>query len=102
VYKGFGVAGLAFDWVKERGGDDVLPRMEFYPDSRLLKINGCPNEEDCGLYDYEMIDGKGLKLLRVELVPIESQHPQLPYRAKRIVSIGSKSGTILQHAQTPG
>jgi hypothetical protein len=75
VYDGFGVAGLAFDWVKERGGDDVIPRMEFYPDSRLLKINGCPNEEDCGLYDYEMIDGTGLKLLRVELVPIESQHP---------------------------
>ncbi len=78
VYEGFGVAGLPFSWVEEHGGDDVLPRMEFHPDSRLLKINACPNEEDCGLYDYEMIDGKGLKLLRVELLPKESQSPQLP------------------------
>jgi hypothetical protein len=78
VYEGFGVAGLPFDWVEEHGGDDVIPRMEFYAYSRLLKINACPNEENCGLYDYEMIDGKGLKLLRVELLPKESESPQRP------------------------
>ena len=78
VYDGFGVADLPFNWVEEHGGDDAIPRMEFYPDSRLLKINACPNEEDCGLYDYEMIDGNGLKRLRVELLPKESQSPQQP------------------------
>jgi len=50
--------------------------MEFYPNSRLLKINGCPNEENCGFYDYEMVNEKGLKLLRVELLPEVSQSPQ--------------------------
>lgn len=78
VYDGFGVAGLPFRWVEERGGDEAMPRMEFYPNSRLLKINACPNEEDCGLYDYEMVDGTGLKLLRVELLSKESQSPQVP------------------------
>jgi hypothetical protein len=66
VYDGFGVAGLPFSWLEEYGGDDTFPRMEFYPNSRLLKINACPNEENCGFYDYEMVDGKGLKLLRIE------------------------------------
>lgn len=69
VYDGFGVAGLPFGWLEEYGGDDAFPRMEFYANSRLLKINACPNEENCGLYDYEMIDGKGLELLRVDLLP---------------------------------
>jgi hypothetical protein len=78
VYDGFGIAGLPFRWVEERGGDEAIPRMEFYPNSHLLKINACPNEEDCGLYHYEMIDGKGLKLLRVDLLPKESQSPQVP------------------------
>jgi hypothetical protein len=78
VYDGFGVAGLPFRLVEERGGDEVIPRMEFYPNSRLLKISACPNEEDCGLYDDEMIDETGLKLLRVELLPKESQSPQVP------------------------
>ena len=50
--------------------------MEFHPDSRLVKFNGCPNETNCGLYDYEMIEGRGLKLLRKELLPAEFQfHP---------------------------
>lgn len=69
VSDGLGIGGLPFDWLEERGGDEAIPRMEFYPNSRLLKINACPNEENCGLYDYEMVDGKGLKLLRVELLP---------------------------------
>jgi hypothetical protein len=41
----------------------------------LLKINACPNEENCGLYDYEMIDGKGLKLIRKELLTKEAMLP---------------------------
>jgi hypothetical protein len=69
VYAGLGVAGLPFSWLEEYGGDDAIPRMEFYSNSRLLEINACPNEKDCGFYDYEMIDGKGLKLLRVEFIP---------------------------------
>jgi hypothetical protein len=44
-------------------------RVEFQPDSRLMKINGCPNERDCGFYDYLMVEGEGLKLLRKELLP---------------------------------
>lgn len=72
VYAGSGVAGLPPPWLEEHG-DDVIDRMEFYPNSRLLQVNGCPNEENCGLYDYEMIDGKGLKLVRVELLPKESR-----------------------------
>src|SRR5580698_10761332 len=37
VYDGFGIAGLPFRWVEERGGDEAIPRMEFYPNSHLLK-----------------------------------------------------------------
>lgn len=40
---------------------------------RLMKINGCPKDENCGFYDYEMVDGKGLKLIRKELLPKEFQ-----------------------------
>ena len=47
--------------------------MEFHPNSRLLKINACPNETNCGLYDYVMVEGKGLKLIRKELLPQEFQ-----------------------------
>ena len=47
--------------------------MEFHPNSRLLKINACPNEQNCGLYDYVMVERKGLKLLRKELLPDEFQ-----------------------------
>jgi hypothetical protein len=77
VYDGFGVAGLPFNWVQEHG-DEAIERMEFHPNSRLLKINACPNEENCGLYDYEMVEGRGLKLIRKELLPTESQSPSLP------------------------
>ena len=65
---GFNVAGLPWDWIEKHGGEDAVPRMEFHPNSRLLKINACPNEENCGLYDYVMVDGTGLKLLRKELL----------------------------------
>jgi hypothetical protein len=72
VYDGFGVAGLPFKWLEKHGGEE-MERMEFHPDSRLLKINACPNEVNCGLYDYVMVEGKGLKLHRKELLPQEFQ-----------------------------
>jgi len=72
VYDGFGVAGLPFKWLEKHGGEE-MERMEFHPNSRLLKINACPNEQNCGLYDYVMVQGKGLKLVRKELLPEEFQ-----------------------------
>ena len=48
-------------------------RMEFHPDSRLIKIAACPNERDCGFYDHQMVDGKGLRLIRKELLPKQYQ-----------------------------
>lgn len=69
----FAVDGLPFEWTEKHESD--ADRMEFRADSRLLKINACPNEEDCGLYDFEMVEGKGLKLVRRELLPAEFQQP---------------------------
>ena len=48
-------------------------RFEFHANSRLFKINGCPNERDCGFYDYEMVEGVGLELVRKELFPAKDQ-----------------------------
>jgi hypothetical protein len=72
VYDGFGVAGLPFRWLDKHGGEG-MERMEFHANSRLLKVNACPNEANCGLYDYVMAEGSGLKLLRKELLPEEFQ-----------------------------
>jgi hypothetical protein len=72
VYSGFGVAGLSPKWLENHGGEE-LERMEFHPKSRLLKIDACPNEANCGFYDYVMVDGSGLKLIRKELLPKEFQ-----------------------------
>jgi len=70
IYDGLYVVDLPSAWLEEYGEEK---RMEYHRDSRLLKINGCPGERDCGFYDYEMIDGKGLKLLRKELLPQKYQ-----------------------------
>ncbi len=72
VYEGLGVSELPLTWEEKHEGEDI-ERMEFHPDSRLLKINACPGEENCGFYDYVMVDGKGLKLIRKELLPKEFQ-----------------------------
>jgi hypothetical protein len=72
VYDGFGVAELPGAWL-ERHSSENVERMEFHPNSRLMKINGCPNETNCGFYDYVMVDGVGLKLVRQELLPKEFQ-----------------------------
>ena len=70
VYDGFAVADLPLTWMEKHGEQ---PRIEFHPTSRLLKINGCINEKNCGFYDYAMTEGKGLKLVRKELLPKEFQ-----------------------------
>jgi hypothetical protein len=72
IYDGLFVTDLPGRWFEEHN----LPlgeRLEYHARSRLLKVNGCPDERDCGFYDYEMVDGKGLKLLRKELLPQKYQ-----------------------------
>jgi len=61
---------LPISWFDKHPSVELI---EFHPDSRLLKVNGCPNETDCGFYDFEMIEGRGLKLLHKELLPPEFQ-----------------------------
>jgi len=68
----FSVSELPNRW-EEKHSDTLPDRMEFRPGSRLMKINGCLNERDCGFYDYLMVEGKGLKLLKKELLPDEFQ-----------------------------
>lgn len=65
LYSGFNVADLPMIWLEQH--PDSL-RIEFHPKSRLFKINGCINEKNCGFYDYLMVEGQGLKLLRKELI----------------------------------
>ncbi len=72
VYDGFVVTDFPLEWFEQHTNED-FDRLEFHPDSRLLKINGCPNEHDCGFYDYVMVEGKGLKLVRKELLPEKFQ-----------------------------
>ena len=77
IYQGIGLGELPDDWLEKHGGPFATERMEFHPNSRLLKVNACLNEANCGLYDYVMVDGKGLKLIRKELLPKEFQLPPL-------------------------
>ena len=67
VYDGFGVADLPGAWLEKAALD--LNRLEYHPNSRLLKVNGCPNETNCGLYDYVIVEAQGLKLVQKELLP---------------------------------
>jgi hypothetical protein len=79
IYDGLYVVDLPGAWFEEHGAapgqraEAPSDRLEYRRNSRLLKINGCPGERDCGFYDYEMVDGKGLKLLRKELLPQKYQ-----------------------------
>ena len=75
VYDGFVVSDIPPTWIEEneKKGIRGIDHCEFHPNSRLLKINGCPNEKGCGFYDYEMVDGVGLKPVRRELLPKEFQ-----------------------------
>ena len=72
VYDGFSIVELPISWSQEHP-DQPLLHIEFHDSSRLIKVNGCPNEHDCGYYDYLMVDGKGLKLLDRWLLPKEYQ-----------------------------
>jgi hypothetical protein len=72
VYDGFSVADLPGRWIEKQTGDPPF-RIQFIASSCLLKINGCPNEHDCGYYDYVMVDGKGLKLVDKWLLPEKFQ-----------------------------
>lgn len=69
VYDGFTVAD-SLDWLAKPGNENVK-RIEFHPNSRLFRITGCPGETNCGFYDYEMVDGAGLKLIYKKLLPRE-------------------------------
>jgi hypothetical protein len=71
VYDGFTVAD-SLAWITRPGNENVR-RIEFYPNSRLFRITGCPGETNCGFYDYEMVDGAGLKLIYKKLLPWEFQ-----------------------------
>jgi len=73
VYGPFLVTGLPWDWVQEHR--EKIDHVEVRSNSRLLRVNGCPNASDCGFYDYEIADGVGLKLLRKELLPSKYQPP---------------------------
>lgn len=68
----FSVIELPMAWEESHNKQDH-ERMEFHPDSRLMRFNMCPNEKDCGFYDYVMVDGKGLKLVRKKLLPAQYQ-----------------------------
>lgn len=68
----FTLVDLPYSWV-DKHANEPHDRMAFRPDSRLMKIDACPNEMDCGLYDYVMVDGKGLELAHKELLPAEFQ-----------------------------
>jgi hypothetical protein len=69
----FSVSELPGAW-EEKHRDQNPERMQFHADSRLMKFDGCLNEDDCGFYDYLMIEGEGLKLFRKELLPKEFQY----------------------------
>lgn len=68
----FSLEDLPYPWLDKHEGEGHQ-RMDYRPDSRLMKFDACLNEVDCGFYDYAMVDGKGLKLLRKELLPPEFQ-----------------------------
>lgn len=71
VYDGFTVAE-SLNWLTKPGNENV-ERLEFHPKSRLFRVTGCPGETNCGFYDYEMVDGTGLKLIYKKLLSRELQ-----------------------------
>jgi len=68
----FSIVDLPGLWLESHDSTSYN-RIEFHPNSQLMKIDACPNEKDCGFYDYIMVDGKGLKLIRKELLPKKFQ-----------------------------
>jgi len=76
VYGPFAVSGVPGTWLEDHDSAG-LPHLEFTPGSRLLRVNGCPNERDCGFYDYIIEEGKGLKLIQKELLSPKYQRPSI-------------------------
>jgi hypothetical protein len=72
VFDGFIISDFPMEW-REQHPADPQTHIQFMPSSSLVKINGCPNERDCGYYDYVMVEGKGLKLVQKWLLPKEFQ-----------------------------
>jgi hypothetical protein len=73
VYDGLNVEDNEMLVFYEETNYPPADRIAFHPNSRLLKINGCPSERNCGFYNYEMINGEGLKLIGKELLPAKYQ-----------------------------
>lgn len=73
VYDGFAFVELPSQWLQQQQGPPP-PRVEFHPNSRLFKINGCPNARNCGFYDSLMVEGRGLKLLSKQLRPQKDRY----------------------------
>jgi hypothetical protein len=69
----FSLEDLPDAWLEGHGGWVAHKRIEFRPNSRLMKFDACLNERDCGMYDYAMVEGRGLKLIQKELLPKEFQ-----------------------------
>jgi hypothetical protein len=80
----FSVVELPPEWTAAHP-EQQMESMEFHPESRLLKINGCPNGRDCGFYDFEMGPG-GLKELRRELLRKDpgAQEASRPSRLEKV------------------
>jgi hypothetical protein len=69
---------LPEDWLDEHEGAD-WKTLEYRPTSRLFKVNGCLGETGlCGFYDYLMVAGKGLRLIRKERLPEKYQIKPMP------------------------
>jgi hypothetical protein len=68
----FTVSGLPWSWFEDHKVGH-LEHIDFKSTSRLLKVSGCPDEHDCGFYDYVVEDGKALKLIRKELLSKQYQ-----------------------------
>jgi hypothetical protein len=70
--------GLGLDELPLRSGLNNTVAMQWNAWNFTRTANACLNETNCGLYDYVMIEGNGLKLLRKELLPMEFQFNQSP------------------------
>lgn len=79
VYDMGSVVSLPLEFTEEYKLPSTDP-IQFHPDSRVLKVNGCPEGRGCGLYDYVVVGNEKelrLKLAYLELLP-ERYQPEQP------------------------